>query len=164
MTNWHGVTEAAIREGLRKAVWDGRLEIVSSRPLLVLDGAHNPASVKRLADAIGTAFSGRYDRLFIVMGVLSDKDSGFMLEALASFAYELVLTQAEYERAVPAGELLKKASELGVRAVSKGKVSDAVEYALAGAGPGDMVLVTGSLYVVGEARAWAFKRELFLRA
>lgn len=158
------VDEAAIRAGFRNVRWPGRLEVVSERPLVVLDGAHNPASVKRLADSIGPVFSGRYDRLVLVLGVLADKDFIAMYDMLAPFADEVIFTKAEYERAVPPGELMRLAGGHGPKAVMTESVAQALELAKADAGPGDMVLVTGSLYVIGEAKAHIGDKKLFLRA
>ena len=153
-----------IREGLKKTVWGGRLEIVSNSPLLVLDGAHNAASVERLAESIGAQFTGRYRHLIIVMGILSDKDSGFMIERLAPLSDVLVLTQAEYERAAPTEALSAIARQHGIEPVVRKNVHEAIEWALHEASADDMVLVTGSLYVIGEAKAWLEKKRQFLKA
>lgn len=156
--------EEAIRAGLLSTRWEGRLEIVSERPLLVLDGAHNPASATRLAESLKEYFAGRYRKLILVLGVLSDKEPEFMMKTLAPFADEVVFTQAEYERAVPADDLMSIAAEAGIKARLARRVSGAVASALAAAAPEDMVLVAGSLYVVGEAKAWLEKKEQFLKA
>jgi dihydrofolate synthase/folylpolyglutamate synthase len=158
------VDESAIREGLKKTVWGGRLEVVSNSPLLVLDGAHNAASVERLAESIGAQFAGRYRHLTVVMGILSDKDSGFMIERLAPLSDVLVLTQAEYERAAPAEALSAIARQHGIEPVVRKNVHEAIEWALHEASAEDMVLVTGSLYVIGEAKAWLEKKRQFLKA
>lgn len=153
----------AIRAGFANTRWEGRLEIVSEKPMLVLDGAHNTASAERLAEALAGPFAGRYKSLVLVVGVLADKDFKHMLALLEPFADTLVLTKADYERAVPESELR---DALGGRreVILKTPVSDALAWATANAGPEDMVLVTGSLYVVGEAKAWLEEREQFLKA
>lgn len=156
-------SEGAIRAGLLSTRWEGRLEIVSERPLLVLDGAHNPASAARLAESL-EYFAGRYRKLILVLGVLSDKEPAFMVKTLAPFADEVVFTQAEYERAVPADDLMAIAADAGIKARVSRTVSGAVASALSAAAPEDMVLVAGSLYVVGEAKAWLEKKEQFLKA
>lgn len=156
--------ERAIREGLKKTVWGGRLEIVSESPLLVLDGAHNAASVDRLAESIGAQFAGRYRNLTVVMGILSDKDSGFMIQRLAPLSDVLVLTQAGYERAAPTETLSAIARQHGIEPVVRKNVREAIEWALHEASAEDMVLVTGSLYVIGEAKSWLEKKRQFLKA
>jgi len=158
------VGEGALREGFGKARWEGRLEVVSTGPLLVLDGAHNPASAASLAESVKKYFEGRYERLFLVLGVLADKDFGSMLEMLLPLADTLVLTRAEYERSVSPYELVDAAKGLAREVAVKGTVAEALAWALASAGEGDMVLVTGSLYVVGEAKAFLERKEPFLKA
>jgi dihydrofolate synthase/folylpolyglutamate synthase len=153
----------AIRAGFRDVRWEGRLEAVSERPLVVLDGAHNPASVRKLADSIGPVFSGRYERLILVLGVLADKDFRSMYDMLSPFADEVIFTKAAYERALPPSELMKVAGA-GCEPKVTGTVADALELAMGVATPADMVLVTGSLYVIGEAKAHIGDKKLFLRA
>ena len=159
-----GIDETAFRKGIRQTVWCGRLEVVSDSPLLVLDGAHNAASVDRLAESISAQFVGRYRRLIVVMGILSDKDSGFMIERLAPLSDVMVLTQAEYERAAPTESLSETARQYGVEPVVRKTVPEAIEWALHSASSEDMILVTGSLYVIGEAKAWLGKKRQFLKA
>lgn len=159
-----GVDRDAVYEGLAGAGWEGRLEVVSGSPLVVLDGAHNPASVASLADSIREYFAGRYSRLILVMGVLDDKDFDAMFGMLSPFAHEVIFTGAAYERAVPPERLMEKAGK-GRKGVSvAGTVAGGIRAALERADPGDMVLIAGSLYVVGEAKAFFAGSELFLRA
>ncbi|MGA2193507.1 MAG: folylpolyglutamate synthase/dihydrofolate synthase family protein [Nitrospirota bacterium] len=158
-----GISERAIREGFKNVRWEGRLEIAGGSPLLVLDGAHNPASTRSVAKAVKEYFAGRYGRLILVIGVLKDKDFNLMLEILRPLSDAVVLTQADYERAVPA-ESLRDLLSGGPEVSVKESVAEAVAWALDEAAPEDMVLVTGSLYVIGEAKAWLEKKELFLKA
>jgi len=156
--------EAALREGFRDVRWEGRLDVVSTRPLVVLDGAHNPASAVRLAGSVRESFKGRYKRLILVLGVLADKDFGLMLDTLAPLADVLVLTKADYERAASTDELMTRASGLAGSVLVREPVSEALHWALSNAGEDDMVLVSGSLYVVGEAMACLEERKPFLKA
>ncbi|HEY3347964.1 MAG TPA: folylpolyglutamate synthase/dihydrofolate synthase family protein [Nitrospirota bacterium] len=158
------VGQDVVREGFRNAAWPGRLEVVSDRPLTVLDGAHNTASAAKLAAAVNKYFKGRYRRLILVAGVLSDKDSGSMLALLAPLADEVVLTQADYARATPADELLAMLPSTGALTVVKKSVPEAVGYAFSAANPEDMILIAGSLYVVGEAKAYLDDKKPFLKA
>ena len=66
------INESAIREGLRKTKWPGRLEIVSREPMIILDGAHNPAAAKRLREFLSENFHNK--KIILVLGILSDKD------------------------------------------------------------------------------------------
>ncbi len=154
----------AFYEGLKDVRWDGRLEVVSGSPLIVLDGAHNPASVASLAGSIREQFAGRYKRLILVMGVLDDKDFETMFGMLSPFANEVIFTRAAYERAVPPERLMAAAGNTHPGAGVSDSVAAGIREAMDRAEPDDMVLIAGSLYVVGEAKAFFEGSELFLRA
>ena len=130
----------------------GRLEIVGRQPLVVLDGAHNPSGARALAGALDEAFgaSGRV----LVVGVLRGRDPTEMLLALdAPRARLVVACPPPSPRALPPEELAAAARDLGVAAEVAGSVGEAVTRARKVAEPSEMVLITGSLYVVGTARA-----------
>jgi dihydrofolate synthase / folylpolyglutamate synthase len=133
----------------------GRLEIVGHQPLVVLDGAHNLAGAQALTAALEESFPSA-DRT-IVVGLLREKDPREMLEALSvTSAARVVCCAPPSGRARDPYELAAAARELGVRddnVLVIHDVADAVERAVADAGPDDQIVVTGSLYVVGAARA-----------
>ncbi|MHB8173009.1 MAG: bifunctional folylpolyglutamate synthase/dihydrofolate synthase [Nitrospirota bacterium] len=158
------VSEDALKKGFSEVRWEGRLETVSQRPLVVLDGAHNADSARTLSAAIRKYYADQYEKLFLVLGVLADKDFREMADCLLPLADKVIFTQADYNRAVPAAELSEKIDNGGKEAAICPDVPSALEKALSEAGPDDMVLVTGSLYVVGEAKAWLSNREQFLKA
>jgi len=158
------VTGGSARTGLARARWPGRLEVVSSSPLTVLDGAHNPASVAVLAEALGTQFAGRYEKLVLVMGVLDDKDFEPMFGMLAPYADCAVFTRAQYERSLPVSRLLDAAKGDVRECLVTSSVSEALIKAGEIATGRDMILLTGSLYVIGEAKEFIEKKERFLRA
>ncbi len=143
------VDAAAIRAGLAGVVWPGRLQIVRRRPLLVLDGAHDPAAIDALLHALTQYFPG-HPRRFI-LAFLRDKDWPRMLRQLAPGAAEFILTASASPRAVPPELLLNEARALGVPAAGAPTIAVAVQQALAHADAGDLLCVTGSLYAVGEA-------------
>jgi len=140
----------------------GRLEIVRRSPLVVLDGAKNLEGATAAAAAVAEEFGpspGTGDTLaaseILVVGMLKGKDPVQMLAALGAHRARLVVTcPAPSPRAYPASVLADAARSLGVPVVSEAEsVPDALEVAFAAAGADDLVLVTGSLYVVGAARA-----------
>jgi len=92
-----GVEDAAIRRGLARVRWPGRLEIVRRDPMLVLDGAHNPAGARALAGSLRDLFGGV--PLTLVLGVSQDKDAAAIFAALVPLATRVVLTRASNERA-----------------------------------------------------------------
>jgi dihydrofolate synthase/folylpolyglutamate synthase len=140
----------AVRKGLRHAVSPGRLEVVSRRPLLVLDGAHNPAGAEALASAFREAFT--WERLFVVLAVSSDKDVAGITRALARLDAKFVVARYASGRAADPEVVAAALREAGADATTAGAVPEAVETARAKARKDDAVLVTGSLYTVADAR------------
>jgi len=131
----------------------GRLEVVGRRPLIILDGAKNLPGARTAAAAIDEEFSGARSRILVV-GMLKGKDPEEMLEALGVRKSRLVVTcPPPSPRAQPAVDVARAAVRLGVRALVAETVADAVARAREQAHEDDLVLVTGSLYVVGAARA-----------
>ena len=146
------VEEAAVRQGLLHACWPGRLELVAHKPDVYLDGAHNPASAHALAQTVRDMKSA-YRRLILIIGILGDKDFQGILSALVPLADHVVATKPRYSRAMEVGVL---AAEIGKRngfVETAETVEDAITMARKAASPDDLVLITGSLYVVGDARA-----------
>lgn len=143
--------EAAIRRALADTRWPGRLEQVLARPRVVLDGAHNAAGVDRLVRALREDF--RYGRLILVASVMADKPVEAMLARLAPLASLVVATRASIPRAAAPARVAEAALRAGARAVVAPDVPAALEVALAEAREDDLVLVAGSLFAVGEARA-----------
>ncbi|HMQ27238.1 MAG TPA: Mur ligase family protein [Acidimicrobiales bacterium] len=132
----------------------GRFEIVGHGPLVVLDGAHNPDGARTLRSTLEEGFSPA-GRRHVVVGLLGGRDPQAMLEELGvTERDDFVLVAPASPRAVPAAELAAVARDLGLHARTAPSVEQALESVLAVAGPEDVVVVAGSLYVVGPARAW----------
>jgi len=144
------LAEDTVRQAFAAVTSPGRLEVVGHSPLLVLDGAHNPAGARVLADALLEEFVA--DRRTVVIGSLADKDVAGILAALAPATGRLVVTAPASPRAASPERLRKEAEKLGMTAEVAPTVEGALETAMHGAGEGDAVVVTGSLYTVGEAR------------
>ena len=144
----------AVREGLATVRWPGRLEVLGQRPLVVVDGAHNPYSVERMLRALRDHL--RYEQLIVVFGASMTHNPENLLALLLPPAHSLLVTQAHHPKATPAADLKAMAAALGRTASTEDTVRAALRRALADAGPADLVLVTGSLFVVAEAEeAWA---------
>jgi dihydrofolate synthase/folylpolyglutamate synthase len=139
-----------VRAGFAAVTSPGRLEVVSRQPLVLLDGAHNPAGARALATALLEEFV--VDRRTLVVACLADKDIRGILEGLAPATGRLVVTTNRSPRAAPAERLRKEAEALGMVAEVAPDVATAVRQAVDGAGDTEAVVVTGSLYTVGEAR------------
>jgi dihydrofolate synthase / folylpolyglutamate synthase len=146
----------AIRTGLRQVRWPGRFELVSRAPAVVLDGAHNADSAQKLAATVREYFPGR--PVTLIFGASSDKDVAGMLGALLAPEVgirRVLLTQAVHPRAQDPEEVAAFVAASGLTAVIAPTVALAVEEALQGATPDDVILATGSLFIVAEARAAA---------
>jgi dihydrofolate synthase / folylpolyglutamate synthase len=130
----------------------GRLEVLGHRPLVILDGAHNPDGIERLASSMLEDFAPA-GGVILVVGFLRGRDTALMLDVLgAADATLVVCCEPDSPRAVPATEVARLAQELGAEAVVADSVAEACRHALSVAADDDAVLVCGSLYVVGEAR------------
>jgi dihydrofolate synthase/folylpolyglutamate synthase len=130
----------------------GRLEVLGRRPLVVLDGAHNVAGALAIGAALAEDFLGR--RVVLVMGCLRGRDPAELLRSLGPEQMSIVLACAPPSpRAQDGAAVVAAAVELGLLAEDCGGVAEALERALQLADEDDLVLVTGSLYVVGAARS-----------
>lgn len=141
-----------VAEALASVRSPGRMEVVGRRPLCLLDGAHNPAGAKAAAATLAEEFGGVHGHV-VVMGLLRGRDPTEMLGALdLARVTAVVACRPPSPRALAPAMVAAAARALGVPAEVVAAVPDAVHRGLALAGPDDLVLVTGSLYVVGQAR------------
>ena len=143
----------AIRGGLYNTVWPGRCEVISSDPLTVLDGAQNIASMRALKEAIKENFfakGGKYKRLLLVLGISSDKDVEGICHEIYDLADRIVLTKANNPRATEPEALVKHFNGKEVHITDNVKEAKELAYRLAK--KEDLILVCGSLFVVGEFR------------
>jgi dihydrofolate synthase/folylpolyglutamate synthase len=152
------VSDKAIYSGLAETRWPGRLEVVSKKPFILLDGAHNPSAARTLRKFLEDAVHVK--RLVMVVGVLADKTWKPMLRELARVADTMILTRPEYERAADPHELSAFAGTLSQDIVVEPHLPDAVSLALDKVGGDDGVCVTGSLYTVGDAKAYLTGRGI----
>ena len=126
----------------------GRMQIIDQRPTIVADVAHNPDGAEALLSSLPDVFD--YDRLIAVVGIMGDKDVRGFLSAFRDRADLVVLTMPASERAADADALRDVAEELGLTHRVVPSAGAALESALSEAGEGDLVLVTGSHYTVGD--------------
>lgn len=143
------ISKESIMEGIKNADWPGRLEIIGRNPLILVDGAQNKASARVLAEAIKKLF--RYRNLVLVFGVSKDKDVVGMLEELMPIADSIIFTRSNVVARALDPSKIKEISGRNDASV-KYSVEDAVDIAVKSAAPDDLVLITGSLFIVGEAR------------
>jgi dihydrofolate synthase/folylpolyglutamate synthase len=143
------VTESAIREGLSQIVWPGRFEIRRRRPTVILDGAHNGEGAKALAEAVLQFSGGR--KVKLLFGAMADKDVGAMLGELAATASEVVLTKAPTARAADPASLTKWVPP-DVPIEIAPDAGAAIDSLVRRSHADDIILVAGSLYLLGQVR------------
>jgi dihydrofolate synthase/folylpolyglutamate synthase len=146
-----------ISAGLAATRWPGRLEIVSTSPLIILDGAHNLMAARYLARYLAEHLSQR--DITLVVGILSDKPYAAMLHSLLPVCRRAIITRPQIDRGLAPETLLAVAREITSLVTVIPEVGSAVKAAVESAGPDGVVCVAGSLYVVGEAKAALAKME-----
>lgn len=144
--------ERQVAEGLARTPTEGRLEIVGTSPRIVLDGAHTPESVQCLVKAIGAHI--RYDSMVVIFGCAADKDVKGMLSKIALGADKIIFTRAAGNaRAVDPRELQRRFAEGSPKMTQVARsLPDALEMASKAVGRDDLICITGSFYLVGEAK------------
>ncbi len=149
-----GVDGRAVRAGFAATQWRGRFELLGFDPLVIADGAHTPYSMEQLCASLRDYFCGQ--RIHFIVGILRDKDSRGMLEAIADTATSITLCDMAARRATPADQLLAMWNELlQSRITIKPELATSLHAALpkvlAHAQRDDVICITGSLHLVAEA-------------
>ncbi len=147
------ITAGAIERGIRQTRWPGRFQVIAataSAPEIVLDVAHNPAGAWALRSALSSYYYGDR-RIIFVFGAMRDKAIGEIAEILFPLGEAVVATVAENPRSATAEEVRDAASRTGAEIILCRDVESALESARRLAGADGVVVVTGSIYVVGEA-------------
>jgi dihydrofolate synthase/folylpolyglutamate synthase len=152
------IPDRAVTAGLRDVRWPGRLEEVPGRPALLLDGAHNPAGVEALRAALDGAHAGR--RIHLVFGAVRDKDVAPMLAGLLPRMASVTFTPLDTPRGLPPEAFLEQARGLCPEVELARSPAEALNIARARARPEDLVLVAGSLYLVGAVKAYLAAGEI----
>jgi dihydrofolate synthase/folylpolyglutamate synthase len=150
------IPEEAIRKGLKKVEWPGRLEIVQRKPLVVLDCAKDPTAIRKLKETVLENFN--YEKLILVISISSDKNIPSMMNEIVPISDFVVLTKHKVmNRGADPNTLAREVKKHSKNFMIVEDVKDAVEKALSLSKNNDLVLVTGSLFTVGEAREIWFK-------
>jgi dihydrofolate synthase/folylpolyglutamate synthase len=151
--------EDRVIEGLSRTRLPGRMELVKTRPRMLLDGAHNADSVKMLMKSIGLQIQS--DSMVVLFGCAADKDIDGMLKELALGADKVVFTRSATQRAADPRDLARRFTEASGKMCQTAQTFEAgLELAKRAVGRDDLICVTGSLYLVGEARAYLASRGL----
>jgi dihydrofolate synthase/folylpolyglutamate synthase len=157
----YSISVTSARDGLRDVYWPGRLEILSLEPLVVVDCAHNPYSMQVLCEALEEWFPEK--RWVLVFGASADKDIAGMLKVLLPISEYVIVTRSRHPRGAAPTELADMAVRAGGGAEVSVNVNKAIDRGLAMMDSGSGLLVTGSIFVVAEAReAWALRGGVVL--
>ena len=150
------ITEEDIARGIAETRWVGRLEQVCDAPRCIIDAAHNPEAVKALAAAIDAYFADT--PILTVMGMLADKDYERCIPEIAKRSRRMITVTPDSPRALPAEESAALARQFCGDVTAAESIGSAVDRAFALAKPGELVLICGSLYVIGEAKTYIRKK------
>ena len=148
--NGFQIDDEAISRGLASTQWDARLETLQNNPLFLLDGAHNPAGMRVLCQALKKDYS--YRQLIFIFGALADKNYRKMLQIIVSLTPKIIITQLKAPRAVPVADLERVLNKMGYPVIVTENVTKAIERAQAIANKQDLICAAGSLYLAGEVK------------
>lgn len=155
------ITPESSRRGLADAKWPGRLEYVSMNPDIILDGAHNPDAAEKLAAYLEKNY-GSSRKITFITGMMADKDQTETLRHLVPIAHRIIFTSSDSHRAENPENLKKTAEKISGFNVEIIVISDlkkAVSFCVDNSGQGDVICITGSLYIAGEAKAFFENRR-----
>lgn len=145
------VDSNTLAQGVAGAYWPGRMELIPGDPPLLLDGAHNPAGSAALVEALADY---PCKRILLVTGVCLDKDIDQMYAPLIPLVERIYTVTPSVDRALKGEELSRLFNGMGVVSRPYATVVDGIKRARSESVPGDMILVCGSLFIVGETKAW----------
>ncbi len=146
------VTADTIERGIRETQWPGRFQVIprsEDRPEIILDVAHNPAGAWALRSTLSSAYENR--RLILVFGAMRDKAIAEIAEILFPLAERVVATQADNPRSATPAQIREAAARTGAEIEEAPDVAEALAKASVFAGSDGVLVVTGSIYIVGEA-------------
>lgn len=149
-TKGYPVTDENIRKGIEKTIWAGRMEKLSDHPLVFIDGAHNEQGVEALKTNIEELFAGK--KVTLVVGMMKDKAYMSMIEKVEENAEKFFLLSPDRFRGFDASEVAEKLCQKGKKAQAMGSVKELIQYIHQKASDDEIIIVFGSLYLVGDLR------------
>ena len=155
------ISSDSIISGLAQVNWPGRLQVLNRHPLVVVDGAHNPDSARKLRQSLEQYFD--FDRAVLIIGTSADKDVAGIVSELVPLFDIVIATHSIHPRAMATSAVVAELGRQGVEAQATDDISAALPLALTLAGDNDLICVTGSLFVVAEAIEQAQKLGLTVK-
>jgi dihydrofolate synthase/folylpolyglutamate synthase len=152
-----------VKRGLESVRWPGRLEMIKNDPPILIDGAHNSLASSSLAKFLLQKLNRQFRRIILVIGIMSDKNIEGILQPLLPVAAETIFVSPAYERAAGLDILAACARKLGYSSKKALSVPDGLNIAEGIYLPGDLIVVTGSFYTIGEAKEALVHKGIFSR-
>lgn len=149
--SWKSLEKEKIIQGIEKCQWEGRLEVISHNPLIILDGAHNEEGAKALRSYVRDFISSP---LILVFAMMRDKKIKKIADILFPLAKKIILTRFPYFRAASPEEIKAKTLRFENQILLESNPKKAFHLALKNATPQDSILITGSLFIVGEIKKY----------
>jgi dihydrofolate synthase/folylpolyglutamate synthase len=146
------ISEEAMKNGFRNTRWPGRLHIIQKDPIVVVDSTHDFNGATRLVESLVELFS--YDKVVTVFAALEDKDVEKMASVLGPHSSQVICTQVDYHKALPASRVEKAFKDHNGNVITIPSVKEALDLALQEASETDLVCVTGSIFTASEAFAY----------
>ena len=145
----YSLAEEQVRKGMKEAFWRGRFSVIHKNPVVVIDGAHNPAAAKVLKDSLETYFQGK--DLHFIIGVFADKDYQSVISMTAPLAKHIITIQTpDNQRALPAEQLRDAVAKVNPSVEAAGSIREAVRKSMENAQKDDVIVAFGSLSFLGE--------------
>ena len=152
------IPQSAVREGLRKAVWPARFEVLRhAAPVFIVDGGHNPHGVNGTAESLKRLFP--HQRVVFVIGILEDKDLDGVLDILLPLAAHCFTVRPDSPRALEPEAIVRQIVTRGAGATPCATIAEGIQKAMRFAGKDGVVCAVGSLYMAGEIRALFHKED-----
>ncbi|MFH1663028.1 MAG: folylpolyglutamate synthase/dihydrofolate synthase family protein [Chloroflexota bacterium] len=158
--NGFNIKHNDIITGLERVSWPGRFQVMGQKPLIVVDGAHNPASICQFKLSLAGYIKSRisfekgskpFGRAILVIGASADKDIAGIVSELFLLFNEVIVTRSRHPRSMKTDTIVAEFRKYGLEPLAAESVPEAVSLAVSKAGEGDLICITGSLFVVGEA-------------
>lgn len=144
------IDDHSITCGLQTVFWPARFEILSKKPVFILDGAHNAHGIKAVTESLKKLYNSK--KLIYIMGVMKDKNFPEMIDMICKNAKTVIAVKTGSDRALSADEIIELVGKNGIECLSFDEIPQAVQYAMRISRDDDVICCLGSLYLAGEVR------------
>ena len=140
----------AISSGFKNVKWPGRFEIINKKPLIIIDSAHNPDSVRKLKETVQKYLPEK--QLILIFGASEDKEVASMLKLIQPLIKTLIITKSHHPRAMELNKIKEIAERIGIAWIVKDEIKNAIGEALAHSDDSTAILATGSIFIAGAVK------------